>query len=149
MGGTYISLFSDYITERQYNRRPRVPRLTIVNSFLVVALLFRRRLSVYNSVFKGSTSWAAPRENQHYGICVKYRPGSATQAYLDRHCSSTVEFLFQESLLYTSILQRRNVSARISMRGLRRLIWIDTLHRGHTVGFLEGQLCFYKQRYTY
>ena len=30
---------------------------------------------------------------------------------------------------------RRNVSARISLRGLRRLIWVDTLCRGHNVDF--------------
>ena len=35
---------------------------------------------------------------------------------------------------------RRNVSARISLRGLRRLIWVDTLRRGHNVGFLAGRL---------
>ena len=61
---------------------------------------------------------------------------SATQAYPDRHVSAPVDFLFQDSLLYTSIPLRRNVSARISLRGMRRLIWVDTLRRGHTVGFL-------------
>ena len=29
---------------------------------------------------------------------------------------------------------RRNVSVRISLRELRRLIWSDTLRRGHTIG---------------
>ena len=28
----------------------------------------------------------------------------------------------------------------ISLRGLRRLIWVDTLVRGHNVGFLAGRL---------
>ena len=51
-----------------------------------------------------------------------------------------VDFLFQESLLYTSILLRRNVSARISLRGLRMLIWVDTLRRVHNVGFLTERL---------
>ena len=37
---------------------------------------------------------------------------------------------------------RRNVSARISLRGLRRLIWVDTLRRGHYVGFLAGLCSF-------
>ena len=32
------------------------------------------------------------------------------------------------------------MSARISLRGLRRLIWVDALRRGHNVGFLAGQL---------
>ena len=52
------------------------------------------------------------------------------------------DFLFQESLLYTSISLRRNVSARNSLRGLRTLIWINTLRRGHNVGFLAGRLSF-------
>ena len=30
---------------------------------------------------------------------------------------------------------RRNVSARFSLRGLRRLIWVNTLRRGHTLVF--------------
>ena len=50
----------------------------------------------------------------------------------DRHFSPPEYFLF-ESLLYTSIPLRRNLSARISMRGLRRLIWIDTLRKVHNV----------------
>ena len=50
--------------------------------------------------------------------------------------SPAVDFLFQESVLYTSIPLRRNVSAWISLRGLGRLIWVDTLRRGHNVGLL-------------
>ena len=37
----------------------------------------------------------------------------AAQAYRDRHFSPPVNFLFQESLLYTSIYLRRNVSIGI------------------------------------
>ena len=65
-------------------------------------------------------------------------PDQLKQAYPDRHFSPPVDFLFQESFLYTSISQRRNVSARISLRGLRTLIWVDTLRRCHNVGFLGG-----------
>ena len=46
-----------------------------------------------------------------------------------------VDFLFQESLLYTSIPLRLNVSALISLRGLRRLIWVDTLRKAIMVFF--------------
>ena len=60
------------------------------------------------------------------------------QAYPDRHFPPPVDFLFQESLVYTSILLRRNVSAWISLRGLRRLIRVDTLRRCHNVGFSRG-----------
>ena len=67
---------------------------------------------------KGLNTWAVPREDQHCGLCVK----------------------FQESLLYTSISQRRNVSARISLRRLRKLIWVDILRRDHNVGFLVERL---------
>ena len=63
----------------------------------------------------------------------------AAQAYPDRHFFPPVDILFQESLLYTSIPLRRNVSARISLRGLRRLIWVDILRSGHYVGSLAGQ----------
>ena len=48
----------------------------------------------------------------------------AAQANPDRNFSPPVDFLFQESLLYTSIPMRRNASARISLNGLRRLIWV-------------------------
>ena len=76
----------------------------------------------------------------------------AAQANPDRHFSPPVDFLFQESLLYTSIPLRRYVSARISLRGLRTLIWFDTLRRGHNVGFLAGrfivdELTFLKRRF--
>ena len=54
--------------------------------------------------------------------------------------SPPVHFLFQETFVYTSISQRRNVSARISLRGMRKLIWVDTLRRYHNVGFLAGRL---------
>ena len=37
-----------------------------------------------------------------------------------------VDFLFQGSLLFTPISLRRNMSAQISLRALRRLIWVDT-----------------------
>ena len=47
------------------------------------------------------------------------QPKHAAQANPDRHFS------------------RRNVSARIRLRGLRRLIWVDTLHRVHNVSFLN------------
>ena len=53
-----------------------------------------------------------------------------------------LDFLFQESLLFTSIALRRNVSVRISLRGLRRLIWIDALRRVNNVGFLVERLIF-------
>ena len=70
------------------------------------------------------------------------QPKHASQAYHDRHSSPPVAFLFQESLLYTSILLRRNVLARISLRGLRKLICVDTLRRVHNVGFIVEQLIY-------
>ena len=68
------------------------------------------------------------------------QPKHAVQAYPDIHFSPPLDFLFHESIIYTYIPLRRNVSARISLRGLRRLIWDDTLRRGHNVGFLTGWL---------
>ena len=59
---------------------------------------------------------------------------SAAQFNSDRRFSPPVDFLCQESLLYTSIPLRRNVLARIS------LIWIDTLRRVHDVGFVVERL---------
>ena len=64
----------------------------------------------------------------------------------NRHFLPSVNVLFQESLLYTSIQLRRNVSARISLRGLRRLIWVNTLRRGHNVGFLAGTVLYMVNR---
>ena len=60
----------------------------------------------------------------------------------DIYSSPPVDLLFHESLLYTSIPLWWNVSGRISLRGLRRLIRIDTLCRVYNVGFLvERFLC--------
>ena len=53
----------------------------------------------------------------------------AARANPDRHFSSPVNFPFQEALLYTYIPLRRNVSTKISLRGKRKLIWVDTLRR--------------------
>ena len=47
------------------------------------------------------------------------QPKHAARAYPNRHFSPPVCFLFQESLLYTSIPLSRNVPARISLNGLR------------------------------
>ena len=68
------------------------------------------------------------------------QPKHAAQAYPFRHFSDPVDVLFQESLLYTCIPLRRNLSARISLCGQRRLIWVDTWGRCHIVGFLAGRL---------
>ena len=58
-------------------------------------------------------------------------------------------FRFLESLFYTSIPLKRNGSTRISLRGLHRLIWFDTLRRCHTVGFLAVLLkCNWTRRWT-
>ena len=50
--------------------------------------------------------------------------------------------LFQELLLYTSIPLIRNVSKRIILRGLRRLIAVDTFRRVHNIGFLVERLIY-------
>ena len=68
------------------------------------------------------------------------QPKHATQANPDRRFSPPVDFLIQESLLYPSIPLKGNVSAVISLRGLPRLIWIDTLRRVHNVSFLVERL---------
>ena len=54
-------------------------------------------------------------------------PKHASQANPDIHLSPPVDFRFQESLIYTSIPLRQNVSARIILCELRMLIWVDTL----------------------
>ena len=66
------------------------------------------------------------------------QPKHAAQANPDRHCSPPVDFLFQESL-YTSMPLWRHVIVGIRMRGQCRLIWVDTLRRGHNVGFIVGR----------
>ena len=66
------------------------------------------------------------------------QPKHAAQVNMDRHFA----FLFQESLLFTSISLSRDVSARISLGGLHSLIWVDTLRKGHNVGFLVERLIF-------
>ena len=75
-------------------------------------------------------------------VSTLIQPRHDEQANPDRHLSPPVDFLFQEALLYTSIPLRRNVSALISLRGLRRLILVDTLRRGINVGFLAGRLIY-------
>ena len=65
------------------------------------------------------------------------QPKHAAQANSSRHFSPPVNFLFHESLLNTSIPLRREVSARIILSGLRRLIWVDALRRGYNVKRLK------------
>ena len=50
------------------------------------------------------------------------QPRHTAQASPDRHFSPTVDFLFKESSLYTSIPLRRNVSARTAQADLGRYI---------------------------
>ena len=71
---------------------------------------------------------------------IKHRadqPKHAAQANPGRHFSHSVGFLFQESLLETSFPLRRKMSARISLCGMRSMIWVDTLCRVHNVVFLS------------
>ena len=68
------------------------------------------------------------------------QPKHAAKANLGRRFSSPVYFLFYETLIYTSIPLRRNVSTRISLCGIRRVIWIDTLRSVHNVRFLLERL---------
>ena len=75
------------------------------------------------------TVWTVHKES------TRNQPNHTAQAYPDIHFSLPADFLFRESLLYTSILLRRNVSARISLRGPCILIWVDTLRRVHTLVF--------------
>ena len=77
------------------------------------------------------------------------QPKHAVQSNPGRHFLPFCWFLFQESLLYTctSIPLRRNVSARISLRELSRLNWVDTLRRYHNVCFLvELLICMSRMK---
>ena len=42
----------------------------------------------------------------------------------------------------TENLQEANISIRVSMRGMLRMIWVYTLRRDHNVGFLAGRLIY-------
>ena len=59
------------------------------------------------------------------------QPKHAAQANPGGHFSPPVDFLFRESLLFTFIHLRRNVSVRI-----------DALRRVHNVGFLVKRLIY-------
>ena len=74
------------------------------------------------------------------------QPKHAAQANPDRHFSPPVDFLFQESLLYTSIPLIQNVSARINLCRLCMLIRVDIVH---TVGFLVERLIYVIYVYNY
>ena len=65
----------------------------------------------------------------------------SAQAYPNRHFSTPLDFLFQES---SPLSPRRNVSARII---LPRLICVDTLRRGNYVGLLLERLKFFTYVY--
>ena len=59
-----------------------------------------------------------------------------------RHINEFI-FLFQESLLYTSIpWDGMCWPGSVCAHCVRRLIWVDTLRRGHIVCFLAGLLIF-------
>ena len=94
------------------------------------------------TILTWSYTQAVPRENHHYGLDPdQYQ--HAAQDNPDICFSPPVDFLFQESLLYTSILLRRNVSARISLlRGLRRPIQGDTLPRIRNAWLFQESLLY-------
>ena len=84
-------------------------------------------------------------------IAHKYRLGSA-YACQPTHASlrmprrltwtdTSVDFLFQESFIYTFFILKRNVSARISHRSLIR---VDTLRRVHHFGLSWNGLYVYQ-----
>ncbi len=64
----------------------------------------------------------------------------AAHATLGRHFPTPGDFLFQESLLYTSIPKRLKVSARISLRGLPRLVSVNIVYQATNVGLLAEWL---------
>ena len=86
------------------------------------------------------SNWAVPWENQHCGLCVKYRLGQPQHVALanqDKHFFATSGF--SVSGLYTSISL-----AQISQRRLR---WVYTLCRVHNVCFLVERFnywCYWK-----
>ena len=115
----------------------------------VCLIVLKLCLTLLSTLFQlgYNCEWAVPRENQHCGLRIDPdQLKHAAQVNPDWHFSPPVDFLLQESFLYTCIPLRRNVSARISLRGLRRLIWVDALRIGHNVGFLAERLIFYKQQ---
>ena len=75
-------------------------------------------------------------------IIDPYQLKHAAQASPDRHFSPPVDFLFRNHYSIPLILLRWNVSARISLRGQRKLICSDTLRRVNNVGFLLERLIF-------
>ena len=97
------------------------------------------------SLKSSRVKWAVPREHQHCGLCVKYQPKHAAQANPDRQFSPPVDFLFQDSLLLTSIPLWRNVSARISLHELR--IWSGSIHNAGCImlAFLVERLVCTRQ----
>ena len=71
------------------------------------------------------------------------QPKHAAQANPDRHFSPYVEFSVSEIITLYLSSPRRNMSAHISLRGLRRQIWVDTLRIVHDAGFLMERLNVY------
>ena len=124
----------------------RVDDLKSINYSCIAILLCLNNEPDENTTFRRTETYEPSHEKTNivdsaYSIDPD-QPKHAAQANPDIHCSPPVDFLFQESLLYTSIPRRRNVSTRITLRGLRKLIWIDKLRGVHTVGFLvEWLIC--------
>ena len=69
--------------------------------FLIIILLFTEVFSYFFPNCFLLKIWAFLRENQHYWLCDPDQPKHAAQAYLDWHFLPPVDFLFQESFLYT------------------------------------------------
>ena len=119
--------------------------LFVINLYTVLSVVFTGSTSEQEAYFNKQSF------HEETNLVDPDQPNHAAQANPDRHCSPPVDFLFQESLLYTSIPQRRNLSVRNSMCGLRRLIQVDILRRVHDVGtsrysppfgFLVGRLIY-------
>ena len=66
-----------------------------------------------------------------------------------RHIPSLGDRGIESLFMKQKIHRRRKVSARVRLRGMLRLIRIDTLRRGRTAGFLAGRLILQFNEGTY
>ena len=72
------------------------------------------------------------------GLAFIYEPSA--KADPGRHIPSQGDICIEFWFLKQKIHSRWTVSVRVSLRGMLRLIWVTTLRRVHSVGFLVGWL---------
>ena len=106
-----------------------------------------RNFSSWMTSFKGRLrqicNWEMSRPARKPTVCTRRKVSSRISLSMPRRLirrdTPPVDFLFQESLLYTSIPAETECVGPYQSTRTAQPVLVDTLHRGQNVGFLAGR----------